>query len=135
MMYLLDTNICIYLIKQQHEVVLKKLKSHPISSIKVSTVTIAELYYGVSKSKQIKKNEDALIKFLSPFEFIPFTDGDAIAYGEIRADLERKGQIIGPYDLQIAAQARTRKLTLITNNEKEFLRVSGLVVENWAKSS
>ena len=74
-------------------------------------------------------------KFLSPFEFIPFTDDDALVYGGIRAELERKGQIIGPYDLQIAAQARSRKLTLITNNEKEFRRVSGLVVENLVKIS
>ncbi len=134
-MYLLDTNICIYLIKKRPEIVLKKFRSYSISMFKVSAVTIAELYYGVSKSERRKMNGDALIQFLSPFEFIPFTDGDAIAYGGIRAELERKGQIIGPYDLQIAAQAISRKMTLVTNNVKEFQRVPGLVLENWATLS
>lgn len=132
-MYLLDTNICIYLIKQQPEIVLNKLKSHNISEVNISTVTVAELYYGVAKSERKKMNEEALIKFLSHFEFIPFTDEDAIIYGGIRAKLERKGHIIGPYDLQLAAQAYSRGLIIVTNNEKEFRRVSGLTVENWAK--
>nr|MBI1228518.1 PIN domain-containing protein [Cytophagales bacterium] len=132
-MYLLDTNICIYVIKQRPEIVLKKLKSHAISAIKISSVTISELYYGVAKSERRKTNEDALINFLSPFEFIPFTESDAIVYGGIRAELERKGQPIGPYDLQIAAQALSRGLTVVTNNEKEFRRISGLSVENWSK--
>lgn len=101
---------------------------------KISTITIAELYYGVAKSEWKKKNEEALIQFLAPFEFISFSDTDAIAYGEIRAKLERKGQVIGPYDLQIAAQAITRKATLVTNNSREFQRVPGLVCENWVRS-
>ncbi|MEX2564979.1 MAG: type II toxin-antitoxin system VapC family toxin [Cyclobacteriaceae bacterium] len=134
-MYLLDTNICIYLIKKRPEIVLKKFRSYSISMFKISSVTIAELYYGVAKSERRKMNGDALIQFLSPFEFIPFTDGDAIAYGGIRAELERKGQIIGPYDLQIAAQAISRKMTLVTNNVKEFQRIPGLVLENWATLS
>ncbi len=80
-------------------------------------------------------NEDALIQFLSSFEFVPFSDADAIVYGKIRAELEIKGQIIGPYDLQIAAQAMSRGMTLITNNVSEFQRVPGLLLENWATYS
>ncbi len=133
-MYLLDTNICIYLIKKRPEIVLKKFRSYPISMFRVSAVTIAELYYGVSKSERKKMNADALIQFLAPFEFVSFTDADAIAYGEIRAKLERKGQVIGPYDLQIAAQAISRKMTLVTNNSREFQRVPGLACENWVRS-
>ncbi|WP_154854979.1 PIN domain-containing protein [Cyclobacterium xiamenense] len=89
----------------------------------------------VAKSEQQHTNEDALIQFLAPFEFISFTDADAIAYGEIRAKLERKGQGIGPYDLQIAAQAISRKMTLVTNNSREYQRVPDLVYENWAIAS
>ncbi|GAB5465696.1 MAG: type II toxin-antitoxin system VapC family toxin [Candidatus Kapaibacteriales bacterium] len=133
MKYLLDTNICIYLIKEKPEIVLNRLKSHNISDIRISSVTVSELYYGVAKSKLKKKNEEALIKFLSPFEFVPFTDEDAMIYGEIRTKLEKGGQVIGPYDLQLAAQSLARGLTLVTNNEKEFNRVSNLTVENWAK--
>ncbi|WP_235941457.1 type II toxin-antitoxin system tRNA(fMet)-specific endonuclease VapC [Cyclobacterium roseum] len=133
-MYLLDTNICIYLIKKRPEILLKKFRSYPISMFRVSAVTIAELYYGVSKSERKKTNADALIQFLAPFEFVSFTDADAIAYGEIRAKLERKGQVIGPYDLQIAAQAISRKMTLVTNNSREFQRVPGLACENWVPS-
>ncbi|MDN3690495.1 type II toxin-antitoxin system tRNA(fMet)-specific endonuclease VapC [Cyclobacterium jeungdonense] len=133
-MYLLDTNICIYLIKNRPEIVLKKFRSYPISMFRVSAVTITELYYGVAKSKRKKTNEDALIQFLAPFEFVSFTDADAIAYGEIRAELERIGQVIGAYDLQIAAQAISRKITLVTNNIREFQRLPGLVCENWATS-
>ena len=131
-MYLLDTNICIYLIKQQPKVVLERLKAHDVSEVGISSGTIAELYYGVAKSKRKKINEVALIKFLSVFEFVPFTDKDATVYGEIRATLERKGKVIGPYDLQLAAQAQARNLILVTNNQKEFGRVPGLQVENWA---
>lgn len=132
-MYLLDTNICIYLIKQHPEIMMKRLKSHAISDIKISSVTIAELFYGVAKSKQKKMNEEALIKFLSPFEFVPFTDEDAIVYGAIRTEVERKGQVIGPYDLQLAAQSIARNLIMVTNNEKEFRRVTAMRIENWAK--
>ena len=106
---------------------------HTIATVHISSVTVAELYYGVAKSTHKKKNEEALIKFLSPFEVIPFTDEDAILYGKILAELVRKGQIIGPYDLQLAAQSLARGLTIVTNNEKKFTTVSGLSVENWTK--
>jgi tRNA(fMet)-specific endonuclease VapC len=132
-MYLLDTDTCIFLIKQKSEILLNKLKSHPVSVIKISSVTIAELYYGVAKSQRRLINEEALLKFLSPFEFVPFTEDDGVEYGKIRATLESEGQIIGPYDLQLAAQAKSRNLILVSNNEKEFRRVSGLAVENWSK--
>ncbi|WP_177179693.1 PIN domain-containing protein [Cyclobacterium xiamenense] len=89
----------------------------------------------MAKSERQQTNEDALIQFLAPFEFISFMDADAIACGEIRAKLERKGQGIGPYDLQIAAQAISRKMTLITNISRKFQRVPDLVYENWAIAS
>lgn len=132
-MYLLDTNICIYLIKRRPPQVIMNLKKYSIEQIMISSVTVAELYYGVRKSQSQQKNEDALIQFLSSFELVPFTDEDAFHYGEIRADLEKKGQIIGPYDLQLAAQCLSRGMTIVTNNEKEFSRVANLKVENWAE--
>jgi tRNA(fMet)-specific endonuclease VapC len=89
----------------------------------------------VAKSEQQQTNEDALIQFIAPFEFVSFTDADAIAHGEIPAKLERKGQAIGPHDLQIVAQALSRKMTLVTNNSREFQRVPDLVYENWAIAS
>jgi tRNA(fMet)-specific endonuclease VapC len=110
-----------------------RLKSHAILDVKISSVTVAELYCGVAKSKRKKVNEEALIKFLSPFDFVPFTDEDALMYGTIRAELERKGQVLGPYDLQLAAQSLARNLIMVTNNEKEFQRVKGLSIENWTK--
>lgn len=132
-MYLLDTNICIYLIKKRPQQVVMNLKKHTIEQIMISSVTVAELYYGVRKSQYQQKNEDALIQFLSSFELVPFTDEDAFLYGEIRTDLEKKGQIIGPYDLQLAAQCLSRGMTIVTNNEKEFSRVANLKVENWTE--
>jgi len=130
-MFLLDTNICIYVIKRRPENVLFNLKKRAINELKISSITVAELMYGVEKSQNKEKNRTALAKFLSPFDTLPFTDEDAATYGTIRSSLESKGLIIGPYDLQIAAQALNRSLILVTNNEKEFNRISDLRVENW----
>ena len=94
-------------------------------------MTVAELEYGVAKSGRIDQNRLALQNFLSAFEIIPFDDKHAEQFGLIRAILQREGRPIGPYDLQIAAQALADKRTLITNNVREFRRVYGLVVEDW----
>ena len=130
-MYLLDTNICIYIIKQKPERVLQRLVKHAVADVKISTITIAELMYGVEKSRRKSENELATAKFLAPFEIVPFDEEDAAVFGKIRADLESKGMGIGPHDLQLASQALNHSFTLVTNNEKEFRRVPDLKIENW----
>ena len=132
-MYLLDTNICIYIIKQKPKIVLSNLKNQTVEDLMISSITVAKLMYGVEKSQKKEKNRIALTKFLASFKVVPFDERHAEAYGEIRASLESKGNVIGPYDLQIAAQALAENYTLITNNEKEFLRIPDLKVTNWAK--
>ena len=130
-MYLLDTNICIYIINRHPiQVVehIKKLKPH---QIKLSSISLGELEYGVSKSRDRDRNRQALVHFASAFDIIEFNDNDAEVYGLIRADLEKKGQIIGPYDMQIAAQSISRDLILVTNNTSEFSRISNIKLENW----
>jgi len=131
-MYLLDTNICIYIINRQSKKAVKKITACNPQDIKISSVTAAELEYGVSKSERRNQNRSALCDFLSSFEIIPFDIQDAEIYGIIRAELERKGERIGPYDLQLAAQALARNLIFITNNTAEFKRIKKLKLENWA---
>ncbi len=133
-MYLLDTNICIYIIKKKPADVLKKLKTKLKTAIYVSTITIAELEYGIAKSQFPEKNKIALIEFLSIFNILSFDDADAVHFGEIKKELEKKGKIIGPMDLLLAAQAKSKKLILVTNNSKEFERVEGLKIENWLQT-
>ncbi|HPB82575.1 MAG TPA: type II toxin-antitoxin system VapC family toxin [Spirochaetota bacterium] len=132
-MYLLDTNICIYIIKKKPVDVLKTVKTKSKKDVYVSSITIAELEYGVAKSQFPEKNKIALIEFLSIFNILPFDDTDAAEFGIIKTDLEKKGKIIGPMDLLIAGQAKSKKLILVTNNIKEFERVKGLKIENWIK--
>ena len=130
-MYLLDTNICIYIIKKKPIEVLKKLKTKSKNDIYISSITVAELEYGVAKSDYPEKNKISLIEFLSIFKILNFDDNDAVEFGMIKADLTKKGKIIGPMDLLIAAQAKSKKLILVTNNIKEFERVIDIKVENW----
>lgn len=131
MKYLLDTDICIFLIKNKHTTLLKKIQKIPFGEIGLSSITIAELCYGVEKSHQKSTNRVALTQFITPFAFIDFDASAAIEYGRIRTDLERQGKIIGPNDLLIAAQAVRHNMTLVTNNTKEFKRVKRLSLENW----
>jgi tRNA(fMet)-specific endonuclease VapC len=130
-MYLLDTNICIYLINKNPRQVVKKIKSLEPPQVKLSSISIAELEYGVSKSRNREKNRSALLQFTSAFDIVNFNDTDAELFGMIRANLELKGEIIGPYDMQIAAQAISRNLILVTNNIGEFSRIDRLKLENW----
>ena len=132
-MYLLDTNICIYIIKKKPVSALKTLKKKLKKDIYISSITIAELEYGIAKSQFPEKNKIALIEFLSIFNLLPFDDNDAVNFGIIKTDLEKKGKIIGPMDMLLASQAKTKQLILVTNNLKEFQRVEGLMVENWVK--
>lgn len=130
--YLLDTDICIYLIKKKPLTLWKRFKSFPIGEIGISSITLAELRYGVSKSQNLEKNRLALEAFLVPLSVAPFADNAATGYGIVRADLERRGLVIGPLDMLIAAHALSLQAVLVTNNEREFLRVPELKVENWS---
>jgi len=131
MKLMLDTNICIYLIKQHPPSALERFLSHPVGDIGISSITVAELDYGVSKSRHATKNRVALAQFLSPLEIVSFDRDAAAAYGRLRATLEQKGLPIGSMDLLIAAHALSRAVRVITNNAREFRRVPGLRVENW----
>lgn len=131
MRYLLDTNICIYLIKRRPPEVLERFRQHSPQDVAISTITLFELQYGVEKSQYRQRSEDALAKFLQPLDLVDFDRSSAIESAAIRAELETKGMPIGPYDLLIAGLARSRDITLVTNNTKEFDRVVGLKLENW----
>jgi tRNA(fMet)-specific endonuclease VapC len=132
--YLLDTNICIYIIKKKPIEVFHKLRSFPDLSVGISSISIAELEYGVRKSSKPEANQAALKYFLTPLQIVHFDQEAAFEYGIIRSKLEKQGTLIGPLDMLIAAHARSLKLTLITNNVHEFSRVEGLKIENWVIS-
>jgi tRNA(fMet)-specific endonuclease VapC len=131
MKYLLDTNICIYLINKRPISVLEKFKSYDIDEIGISSVTISELEYGVFKSENPEKTRIGLVEFLLPFNILDYDSRAAKQYGKIRADLERKGQPIGGMDYLIAAHAISLGLILVSNNIKEFQKVDRLKFENW----
>ena len=132
MKYMLDTNICIYTIKHKLDTVIQNFLLHDPEEMCISAVTYAELMHGVEKSAAAEKNRIALSLFLSPLSVLDFSASAAAEYGKIRAALELRGRPIGPMDLLIAGHAKSEKLILVTNNTKEFLRVEGLAVENWA---
>ena len=133
MKYMLDTNICIYAIKQDPKVVLQKILKHHPSDICISSITYAELMHGVEKSQAKDKNRLALTLLLSPIEIVDFDSHAAEEYGKIKADLQSQGKFIGPMDLLIASHAKSKGLTIVTNNTKEFKRVNHLNVEDWSK--
>ena len=133
MEFLLDTNICIYIIKKKPEEVFDKFKLLIPGDVGISSITLAELYYGVEKSTNPIKNKEAPEKFLTPIEIVDFGYSASIEYGKIRAFLERKGLTIGPLDMLIAAHAKSLETTLVTNNQREFERIEGLKIENWVK--
>ncbi len=134
MKYLLDTNICIYLIKQKPPQVTSRFTNYSVGDIGISSITVSELWYGVAKSNYRKVNAQALEQFLLPLVVIEFDESIAEAYGEIRATLERAGEPIGALDTLIAAHAVSMNVVLVTNNERAFSKVPGLVIENWAKT-
>ena len=133
MKYLLDTNICVLLIRQKSPQVLAQLTTHGIVHVGISAITVAELQYGVHKSSHVHQNQQALDQFLLPLTILPFDEATALSYGQIRAALERQGLPIGSLDTLIAAHALSAQLTLVTNNVREFSRVAGLKIEDWAK--
>jgi tRNA(fMet)-specific endonuclease VapC len=131
MKVMLDTDICIYLTKRRLPSILNRLAEYRVGDVGISVVTLAELEYGVSKSTDPERNQQALNEFLLPLEIAPFDRSACSYYGRIRTALERKGSPIGSMDLLIAAHALSLSILLVTNNEKEFRRVPGLRVENW----
>lgn len=131
MKIMLDTNICIYIIKRRPQSVLRRFGLFPVGDIGISTVTLAEMEYGAARSAQPRKNREALQQFISPLDIVAFDKPATETYGRIRATLEKKGRPIGAMDLLIAAHALSLAVRLVTNNEREFKRVPGLQVENW----
>ena len=134
MRYMLDTNICIDVIKQAPAPVLGKFRQHEPEGLGISAITAAELAFGVTKSGS-RRNRAALDEFLSALEIAPFDDEVARVYGDVRADLAARGIPIGPLDTQIAAHALSLGVTLVSNNLREFERVAGLRCANWVESS
>ena len=130
-MYLLDTNICIFLKNKKSPNVLQKIKENKHLGIYISSITVAELQFGVYNSKYIERNRISLIKFLTPFSVLNFDDSDAEEFGKIRTTLKNEGKIIGAYDMLIAAQALAKNLILVTDNTKEFCRIKNLTIEDW----
>ena len=131
MQFLLDTNICIYIIKQKPLEVLQRFNTYQVGDIGVSSITVAELEFGVQKSQFSTKNQQALNQFLLPLTIVDFDRAAAIVYGDIRARLEKLGKPIGSLDTLIAAHALSLHITLVTNNVKEFSRVPNLQIDNW----
>lgn len=133
--YMLDTDTCSYVMKRSHQSVLKRLQEVPVSEVCISVVTKSELLFGVEISPHRQQDELALHAFLTHVEVLDFPDEAALHYAKIRADLKRRGTMIGANDLFIAAHARSSGLTLVTNNTHEFGRVQNLVLENWTVAS
>ena len=131
MKHLLDTNICIYIIKKKPPTVLNKLYSCEIDDIAISSITVSELEYGVQKSQFQERSKLALTEFLLPFRIMNYDSEAASKYGLIRSSLEKLGQPIGAMDYLIAAHAMSLDLILVSNNIKEFSKIEGLKYENW----
>jgi tRNA(fMet)-specific endonuclease VapC len=130
-MYLLDTNICIFLIKKKNQQLIEKLKKNYNKGIFISTLTLAELEFGVENSDHKEKNRISLIEFLTIFEILNFEQKDTQAFGIIKSDLRRSGKMIGAMDALLAAQSISRNLIFVTNNTKEFERIKNLSIEDW----
>jgi tRNA(fMet)-specific endonuclease VapC len=131
--YLLDSNICVFLIRNKSQTVLQRFRQHPVGEIGISAVTLAELHYGADKSRAPDANHAALDAFLAPLNILVFDAEAASHYGKICTDLEVRGLPIGPLNTMIAAHAQSLGVTLVTNNVSEFSRVPGLTIEDWAK--
>lgn len=134
MAYLLDTNTCIYLINRRQgcERILERMDGLRYGDVLISSITLAELRYGVAKSDRQERNRDHLERFLARFQAADFGESASRAYGLVRADLESKGTPIGPLDTLIAAHALALDAAIVTNNVREFSRVEGLEVHDWS---
>jgi tRNA(fMet)-specific endonuclease VapC len=130
MKFMLDTNICIFIMKK-NETVLKRFFAEIRHGVCISSITLSELEYGVEKSTAAARNRANLLAFSTLADIMPFDSFAAHCYGEIRTALEKKGTPIGSLDMLIAAHAKSLGLTLVTNNTKEFARVEGIRLEDW----
>ncbi len=130
--YMLDTDIASYIMKRSNDAVLRKLQTIPVSAVCISAIAESELRFGVEISPRRRKDQEALEALLRFLSVVDYPGSAAVEYGRIRADLQRRGLLIGSNDLLIAAHARSLGLTLVTNNTREFSRVAGLKFENWA---
>jgi tRNA(fMet)-specific endonuclease VapC len=131
---LLDTNICIYLINAKPPAVLARFQKYRLGDIGLCSVVAAELAFGVAKSGSVR-NRQALEMFLAPLTVLPFDESAIWAYGDLRADLERRGTPIGSLDTMIAAHALSQQALLVTNNTREFAKVPGLQLDNWVAAT
>jgi tRNA(fMet)-specific endonuclease VapC len=131
--YMLDTNICIYIIKKKPADVIERFRQTQISQIGISSITLSELEYGIVKSSKPDQNQFALAQFLAPLEILPYGDEAAQQYGRLRAFLEKQGTPIGSLDMLIAAHALSIDSILVTNNEKKFKWAPNLNIDNWVK--
>lgn len=131
MKFLLDTNICVSVVRSKLPRLIQKLRSHAAEELAISTITLAELRYGADKSQFPARNHTALNTLLAPIAISHFDDQCADQYGIVRSQLERRGLSIGPIDTLIAAHALRLKITLVTNNVREFSRVPNLQIEDW----
>ena len=134
MRYLLDTNICIYLIKKKPPQVFDQFARHPVGDIGISAITYSELAFGVANSQHREQNEFALQEFVAPLEIVDYPSGAASVYGQIRAELKKSGHLLGPLDMLIAAHALHLGVVLVTNNAAEFSQVPHLRIENWTEN-
>ena len=132
MIRMLDSNICIYIMRETPSHVAQKLRAYRPGDIAISSIVFSELSYGIHKSVQFKKNLAALEKFTMPIDVLSYDSKAAFLYGELRAELEKKGTPIGQLDTMIAAHAISENVVLVTNNLKEFSRIKSLKCENWA---
>ena len=132
-MYLFDTNMCIFTIKKKSPSLIDKLKKNRKKGLTISSITLAEMEYGIENAaiEYKEKNRMALMEFLSIFEIKRFDENAAIEYGILKKDLKDRNCLIGPLDMLIAAHAKSLKMTLITNNTKEFERIKDLKIEDW----
>jgi tRNA(fMet)-specific endonuclease VapC len=131
--YMLDTNICIYIIKKKPADAIERLRQSRISQVGISSITLSELEYGVAKSSRPDQNQLALAQFLAPMEILSYGGEAAQQYGRLRAFLEKQGTPIGSLDMLIAAHALSTGCILVTNNEREFSRIPDLKIDNWMK--
>ncbi len=129
--YLLDTNMCIYLIKKRPPEVMQRFQQIQLQQLHIPSITVFELYYGIQKNSSHRRNLSALENFISPLTVVDFNLEAAKQAAKIRDTLQKKGTPIGPYDIQIAATALSLNMVLLTNNTREFERVKGLKLENW----
>lgn len=128
--YMLDTNICIYVLKNRPPALRERFNA-VAEQLCISSITLGELHYGAEKSARPLENNAALEQFAARLDVLPFGDKAAMHYGQVRAELERAGTPCGPHDMQIGAHARSEGLIIVTNNVREFSRMPGLRVENW----